>query len=198
MDWNAFFERLKNLLLFPSYEWKVISLEKRTFREMFASFGWILILAGAIAQFAGSFFYVRNVLDIDAYRFSFPLVQAIIYLVVQILVIYTGSAFMKAAAGNFKGIRSFDKAARLFAFSYTPVLLMFIVANLHHKLNFLLIFGFYSVWLFLKGSEQLLSIPKARIPAFTFLYIISAIGSVYIFTRLFGLLTSLIFSVPGI
>ncbi|HOI88623.1 MAG TPA: hypothetical protein PLV51_12240, partial [Lentimicrobium sp.] len=65
MDTKFPAERLRNLLLFPSYEWKVISLENVSLRETFSSVIMKLIFAGAVAEFAGSFFYVRNVLDID-------------------------------------------------------------------------------------------------------------------------------------
>lgn len=56
MNFNAFLERIRNLLLFPAYEWKVISLEDRTVREDLYHYAFRLILPGAIAQFLGSFF----------------------------------------------------------------------------------------------------------------------------------------------
>lgn len=194
MNRSAFFERLKNLLLFPVYEWKVISLEKRALSDVFTTYVWRLILAGGFAQFIGSFFYVRNVLDIDAYRFSFPLVQALIYVAVQFLVIIVGSLFIRGIAFRFKSEKSLIKAVKLFAFSYTPVLIVFIIANLHQVLLIALLPGVYAIYLFWTGCQEMLSTPKTRRLSFSMIYMIVTLGLLFIFTRMFGYLSSLIFT----
>ena len=194
MNRSAFFERLRNLLLFPGYEWKVISLERRALSDVFSSYVWRLTLVGGIAQFAGSFFYVRNVLDIDAYRFSFPLVQALIYVAVQLLVIIVGSLFIRGIAFRFQSEKNLFKAVKLFAFSYTPVLIAFIIANLHQVLLIALLPGFYAIYLFWTGCQQMLSTPKTRRLSFSMIYMIITLGLLFIFTRIFGYLSSLIFT----
>jgi len=194
MSRSAFFERIKNLLLFPGYEWKVISLEKRALSDVFGSYIWRLVLAGGISQFVGSFFYVRNVLDIDAYRFSFPLVQAMIYVAVQFLVIIAGSLFIRGIAFRFHSEKSLFKAVKLFAFSYTPVLIVFILANLHQVLFIALVPGVYTVYLFRIGCQHMLSTPKIRRLSFSMIYMIVTLGLLFIFTRLFGYLSTIIFT----
>ena len=194
MNRNAFFERLKNLLLFPGYEWKVISLEKRALSDVITTYVWRLILAGGFAQFIGSFFYVRNVLDIDAYRFSLPLAQAFIYIAVQFLVIITGSVFIRGIALRFGSEKNLAKAVKLTAFSYTPVLIVFIIANLHQVLLVALLPGVYAIYLFWKGCQYMLSTPGNRRLSFSVIYLIVMLGLLFVFTRLFGYLSSLIFT----
>lgn len=196
MDTKFPAERLRNLLLFPSYEWKVISLEDVSLRETFSSVIMKLIFAGAVAEFAGSFFYVRNVLDIDAYRFSFPLVRSLFYLLIQVLLIMTGSVFIHRIAGKYSEKTDFSRTAKLVAYSWVPVLLLFVIANLHQALIVALIPGVYSIVLFWKGSVDMLGIPKIRKPALTVMYALTMLGMMFLLTRGFGFLLSLIF--PGL
>jgi len=190
-----FFERLKSLLLFPSYEWKVISLEKRSLSDDFRQFTFRLIVAGALAQFIGSFIFVRNVLDIDAYRFSFPLVQSFFYIFIQTGLLMICSFFVKKMARKFKSIPDQKAASRLVIYSATPLLMMFVIFNLSQVLFLALLPGFYSLYLFWSGLPILMKTDQSKRISFTFLYFIFMSGLFWSFGKLFGFITGILF--PG-
>jgi hypothetical protein len=190
-----FFERLKSLLLFPSYEWKVISLEKRPLNEDFSQFTFNLILVGAIAQFIGSFIYVRNDIDIDAYRFSFPLVQAGFYVIIQLTLLWAGSFFVNRMAPKFGSVRHFKSSARLVLYAASPILLMFVLVNLNPLFFLALIPGLYSFYLFWVGLPILLKTKETKRFSFVLIYLIFSAGVLWVLSLLFGFLSGLIF--PG-
>lgn len=196
MDKIDFAERLKSLLLFPSYEWKVISLEKRALKEDFKQFAFQWVLFGALAMLIGSFFYVRNILDIDAYRFSFSLVQAVFYIIIQTTLLFVASFVVNRLAPRFGSVRHFGSAARLVFYSSTPLLMMFILVNLNSVFFLTLIVpGFYSFYLFWVGLPILLKTREPKRISFVAIYMIFILGSFSILSKVFGFVSQLLF--PG-
>lgn len=189
------FERLKSLLLFPTYEWKVISLEKRPLKDDFSQFAFRLILLGALAQFIGSFIYVRNDLDIDAYRFSFPLVQTAFYILIQLTLLLSGSFFVNRMALKFGSVRHFKSSARLVLYSASPILLMFALVNLNPIFFLALIPGLYSFYLFWAGLPLLLKTMESKRFSFVLIYLIFTAGMLWVLSLLFGFLSGLLFPV---
>lgn len=196
MDQKSSTNRIRNILLFPKWEWKVINLEKRTLKEAFVSYALPLIIAGSVSQFIGSFLYVKNVLDIDAYRFSLPLIHAGYFIFIQVVAVMLTTVFVYGLSGSFNSVRDYSKAGKLVIYSFTPVFLLYILANLHNSLTFMLLPGYYSAFLFWKGLPELLQTPKAKQPAFVLIILISVSGILFISTRLLALLTLLVF--PGV
>lgn len=195
MDKIDFASRLKSLLLFPKYEWKVISLEKRPLKDDFRQFAFLWVLFGAIAQFVGSFLYVRNILDIDAYRFSFPLIQAGFYVVIQVILLVMASFVVNRLAPKFGSVRHFASSARLVFYSSTPLLMMFILVNLNHAFFLALIPAFYSYYLFWVGLPILLKTREPKRLSFVLIYMIFTIGSFSILSKVFGFVSQILF--PG-
>ena len=195
MDKIDFAQRLKSLLLFPKYEWKVISLEKRPLREDFYQFAFKWVLFGALALFVGSFFVVRNILDIDAYRFSFPLVQAAFYIIIQTLLLFVASFVVNRLAPRFGSVRHFGSSARLVFYSSTPLLMMFILVNLNSVLILALIPGLYSYYLFWVGLPVLLKTREPKRLSFVLIYMIFTMGSYSILSKVFGFVSQILF--PG-
>lgn len=190
---NFVIDRLKSIIFYPGYEWKIISAEKRTLKDDFFEYGVTLILAGVIAQAIGSFFFVRNVLDIDAYRFSFPLTKAIIYMLMQVITIVIITFFVYGLAGQFSSQKDFVKSGKLVIYGLTPFLLCYILVNLDRRLIISMIAAFYSLYLFGKGLPVLLKTPNHKVPAFLFLITISVLGVNYIFEMGFAYITTLLF-----
>ena len=195
MDKIDFTERLKSLLLFPTYEWKVISLEKRPLKDDFKQFAFRWVLFGALAMFIGSFIYVRNDIRIDAYRFSFPLVQATFYIVIQTLLLFLSSFVVSRLAPRFGSVRHYGSAAKLVFYSSTPLLMMFILVNLNSVFFLALIPGFYSYYLFWVGLPILLKTREPKRIAFVAIYMIFTLGSFSILSKVFGLVSEILF--PG-
>ena len=195
MDKIDFAERLKSLLLFPKYEWKVISLEKRPLKDDFNQFAFRWVLFGALALFVGSFFYVRNDLKIDAYRFSLPLVQAAFYIILQTLLLLIASFVVNRLAPRFGSVRHYASAAKLVFYSSTPFLMMFILVNLNRVFFLALIPGFYSFYLFWVGLPILLKTREPKRIAFVAIYMIFTLGSFSILSMVFGFVSQMLF--PG-
>lgn len=186
-------ERIKSILFYPAYEWKIISAEKRTLKEDFSVYALNLILFGAISQAIGSFFFVRNVLDIDAYRFSFPLVKAIFYLLMQIFTVIILTFFVNGLSGKIAQQKDFIKSGKLVIYGLTPMFLCYIISNLSSQLMLALIPAFYSLWLFAKGLPVMLKVDRQKIPGFLFIIAISILGINYLLDIGFDILTSVIF-----
>lgn len=196
MDKKTSQGRLRNIILFPRWEWKVISLEKRSLNEVFVTYAFPLILAGAISQFVGSFLYVRNELDIDAYRFSLPLIQAAFFIILQTAIIILATAFLFGMSGKFSSTKDYSRSGKLVIYSLTPLYLLYIIANLHASLIWTLIPGFYAVFLMWTGMPVMINTHALKRPAFIFIMLISVLGILSVTTRLLGVLTAYIF--PGV
>ncbi len=181
------------MIFYPAYEWKIIAAENRTLKDDFTGYAVILILVGAATQAIGSFLFVRNVLDIDAYRFSYPLVKALFYIVMQILTITLLTVFIKGVAGKFASQRSIVKSGKLVIYALTPFLLCYILANLDRRLIIVMIPAFYSLYLFAKGLPVLLKTAPLKVPSFIFIIAITALGINYLLEMGFAFLSILIF-----
>lgn len=126
MESNNSRGRIRNMLLFPKWEWKVINLEKRTLKETFISYALPLVLLGSVSEFIGSFLFVRNVLDIDAYRFSLPLIHTGFFIFLQVLTIMLTTVFVYGLSGSFLSIKDYSRSGKIVIYSYTPVYLLYI------------------------------------------------------------------------
>ncbi len=190
---SFFLERVKSIIFYPAYEWRIISAEKRSLKEDFFGFCLTLILLGAAAQVLGSFFYVKNVLDIDAYRFSFPLTKAVSFIIVQMLTVIILTFFINGTARKFASDRDFVRSGKLAIYGLTPYFLCYIIANLDHRLILAMIPAFYSLYVFAKGLPVLLNTAHTKVPSFVFLIAMMVLGCNYILESGFNLLISLIF-----
>lgn len=186
-------ERIKSLTFYPGYEWKIISAETRSLKEDFFGYALVLILIGAAAQAIGSFFFVRNVLDIDAYRFSFPLTKALCYIIMQILTVLFLTFMVNGIAGKFNSDKDFIKSGKLVIYALTPFFLCYMLVNLDRRLVLAMIPALYSIYLFATGLPTLLKTPKHRMPAFLFITVLSALGINYLLEMGFAFLTTLLF-----
>ncbi|MDD3742072.1 MAG: Yip1 family protein [Lentimicrobiaceae bacterium] len=201
MNFSAFLERIKNLLFFPAYEWKVIAVENRPVSNDLFQFTFRLILPAAIAEFLGSFLYVRHELDIDAYRFTFPLIRAAFYVIIQVLTIILSAYFITGMARKFKSVRNYARSLKLVIYSFTPFILIAALGNLvmlnrNPALSFILLLpGIYGLILFGKGLSPMLNTHPAKRPAFVIIFLISVLGILFILTGLFNTVTGIVF--PG-
>ncbi len=186
-------ERIKGIIFYPGYEWKIIAAEKRTLKEDFAGYAINLILFGAATMAIGNFFFVRNVLDIDAYRFSYPLVRALFYILMQVLTVMILTFFVHGTARKFASQKDFVKSGKLVIYSLTPFLLCYMLANLDRRLIILVIPSFYSLYLFAKGLPIILKTEPLKVPTFVFIIAIMTLGVNYLLEMGFAWLTTLLF-----
>jgi hypothetical protein len=185
--------RIKSLIFYPGYEWKIIAAEKRSLKEDFFQYAMVLILFGAAARALGSFFFVRNVLDIDAYRFSLPITQALAYLLMQVITVLLLTFMVNGMAKKFNSDKDFVKAGKLVIYSLTPLFICYILVNLNRHLVLAFIPALYSIWLLSGGLPALLKTPGHRVPAFIFIIFLSALSVNYLLESGFAYLTTLLF-----
>lgn len=185
--------RVKSIIFYPDYEWKIINAEKRSLKDDFTGYAFNLILAGAIAQAIGSFFFVRNVLDIDAYRFLFPLIQALFYIIMQVLTIFILTFFAHGMSKKFRSKKDFVKTGKLVIYSLTPLFIASIPANLDYRLVMVLVIAFYGLYITAKGAPIILETNKDKVPGFILIMAISALGITYFLGLGFSYLTTIIF-----
>lgn len=195
MDRKSILQRIRSIILFPKWEWKTINLEKRPLKEVFMSFAFPLILIGAASQFIGSFLFVKNEMDIDAYRFSLPLIHAGYFIFVQVVTLMLTTVFVFGLSGKFLSEKDYSRSGKLVVYSFTPVYLLYILANLHVSLGLIMIPAVYSIVLFWTGLPIMLHTPLRKVPAYVFIIFISVFGILFISSRLLAFLSSLIF--PG-
>lgn len=186
-------ERIKSILFYPGYEWKIIAAEKRSLKEDFFSYALTLVLFGAASEAVGSFFFVRNTLDIDAYRFSFPLVKALSYLLIQIITILLLTFFVHGVAGKFGSTKDFVKSGKLVIYGLTPLFLCYILVNLDSRMILALIPAFYSVVLIIRGLPILINTKRDKIPSFTILIVLMTLGVNYVLEVAFSLIIHFLF-----
>ncbi|HLO92123.1 MAG TPA: Yip1 family protein [Lentimicrobium sp.] len=186
-------ERIKSIIFYPGYEWKVIAAEKRSLKEDFFAYSLTLIILGGASKALGSFFFVRNVLDIDAYRFSFPLSQAFSFILIQIVTVLILTFFIHGVALKFASVKDFVKSGKLVIYGLTPLFLCYIIANLDSSMILALIPAFYSLFLFAKGLPVMINTRNDKVPTFTFLIALMALGINYILEVGFSILIHLIF-----
>lgn len=186
-------ERIKGIIFYPGYEWKIIAAENRTLKEDFSGYAMNLILLGAAAMAIGNFFFVRNVLDIDAYRFSFPLVKAFFYIIMQILTVIVLTFFVNGTARKFASQKDFIKSGKLVIYTLTPFLLCYALANLDRRLIIVMLPAFYSLYLFAKGLPILLKSDSLKVPSFVFIFALMTLGINYLLEMGFAFLTTLLF-----
>ncbi len=190
---NFTLERIKSIIFYPGYEWKIIAAETRSLKEDFFGYALVLILLGSASQFIGSFFFVRNVLDIDAYRFSFPLTKALAYIIMQILTVLFLTFLVNGIAGRFNSENDFVKSGKLVIYSLTPFFICYMLANLDPRMVLVMIPALYSIWLLGTGLPELLKTPRHRMPAFLFIIVLSALGANFVLETAFNFLTTLLF-----
>lgn len=195
MDRKSIQQRIRGIILFPKWEWKTINLEKRPLKDVFMSFAFPLILLGAASQFVGSFLFVKNEMDIDAYRFSLPLIHAGYFIFVQVVTLMLTTVFVFGLSEKFLSEKDYSRSGKLVVYSFTPVYLLYILANLHVSLGFIMIPALYSIVLFWTGLPIMIHTPARKVPAYVFIIFISVFGILFISSRLLAFLSSLIF--PG-
>ncbi len=190
---NFVTDRIRSIIFYPAYEWKIIAAEKRSLYSDFSGYAIPLIFYGALAKGVGSFFFVRNVLDIDAYRFSFPLVQMLIFLFMQIIIVITMTYFVYGLAGKLKSEKDFQKSGKLIIYALTPYFLSYIVANLNRHMSLALIPAVYAIILLAKGLNPVLKTDKQKIPSFIFILLLCFFGISYLLEFGFSFLTTWLF-----
>lgn len=169
-------ERVKNILVQPAEEWKVIEKEPTTVGDLYTSYIMPLAAIGPVASIIGLSLIGFQVPLGGTYRV--PLVTAIGHAVVTYVLalagVYVLALIIDALAPTFNGTKNSSQALKVAAYSSTAGWLVGIF-NLIPALAFLQIFGLYSLYLLYLGLPALMKSPQDKTLAYTVVVIIAGL-----------------------
>jgi len=168
-------ERVKNILVQPNQEWRVIEKEAASVSDLYTSYIMPLAAIGPVASIIGlSVVGISSPLG-GTYRVSFgtSLGHAVVTYVMALAGVYVLGLIIDALAPTFSGTKNNMQAFKVAAYSITPSWLVGIF-NLLPGLAFLQIFGLYSLYLVYLGLPVLMKSPGDKTLAYTVVAIIAA------------------------
>jgi hypothetical protein len=182
--------RVKNIILSPVAEWRVIAGEVGTIRSLLRRYVIPMALIPAVASFIGYGLVGANGI---LFRMNGPywgVSMAINNFITTLAVYLIGTWLVDRLAPAFGAARDLGRSAQLVAYSYTPAWL----AGIFYALPGLqqgVVLGLYSVYLFYTGTAVLKTTPDDQRIAYT---IVSAILLIIIRFLVGLLLSDLIYS----
>lgn len=173
----------RQILIHPKKFWLVKKEESENTGNVFTNFLLPIILTVAIAVFIGDLFR-RNDFIIEI-----PLLNSI-----QIIALFTLQYVVSVYLTNkliqtFGGKKNICISRNLVAYSMTPLLLIFTITSLIPFLGILNIIGFYGLYIFWMGVDELLVFPENRKSQFS---LITIVINLFLFSFLSIILSKLL------
>jgi hypothetical protein len=160
--------RAQAILVDPIAEWAKIETEQSDAVHLLVSYVALLALVPALSSLIGA--CVIGVVVPGTGTIRAPLLNGLFgavfsYVMTCASVVVLGLV-INALAPVFASQRGFDRAFKLAAYSYTPFWLtgIFLLAP---GLHFLVLAGFYGVYLLWTGLPPLMRTPEPKVPAYT-------------------------------
>jgi Yip1 domain len=187
-------ERVKNIILQPAQEWKVIEKEPTTTSELYTSYIIILAAIGPVASIIGLTLFGVSTPLAGAYRLPIGSVigHAVVSYALALAGVYVFGLVINALAPTFLGTKNEIQALKVAAYSSTASWLagIFMVVP---ALSFLQILGLYSLYLLYLGLPLLMKAPEEKALVYTVVVIV--VGMVIMV--LIGAVSGLLLSYPG-
>jgi len=187
-------ERVKNIILQPAQEWKVIEKEPTTTSELYTSYIIILAAIGPVASIIGLTLFGVSTPLTGAYRLPIGSVigHAVVSYALALAGVYVFGLVINALAPTFLGAKNEIQALKVAAYSSTAAWLagVFMVVP---ALSFLQILGLYSLYLLYLGLPLLMKAPEEKALVYTVVVIV--VGMVIM--ALIGAISGLLLSYPG-
>ena len=187
-------ERVKNIIVQPAQEWRVIEKEPATTSELYSSYIMILAAIGPVASILGlSIFGVSAPLT-GTYRLPLGSVigHAVVSYVLALAGVYVFGLVINALAPTFLGTKNEIQALKVAAYSSTASWLAGIFMLLP-ALSFLQILGLYSLYLLYLGLPLLMKAPEEKALVYTVVVIVVGL----VIMVLIGAVSGLLLSYPG-
>jgi Yip1 domain len=188
-------ERVTAILLTPGAEWRVIARESDRPTELLVNYVAWLAAIPAVADFIGMTL-IGFTLPIGAVA-RVGIIPALLILVFDyasaFVVIAALAAIISLSAPVFGATRNMTSAFKLAVYAYTPTWLagiFLLVPGLH----FLIMLGFYGLFLLFKGVPVLMRTPAEN----TFLFAGAITVCAIVIVLIIGVARAMIFSLPGI
>lgn len=155
------FTRVKNILLSPTTEWRVIDSEVETPQSLLRKYVVPMALIPAIAWFIG-----YGLIGIDAYFFrlggiKWGIILAAISFLTSLVTYFVSTYVVDALAPSFGSTKNLGRSAQLVAYSYTAVWVAGVFYILP-SLSRLTILGLYAIYLFYLGIPVMKKNPEDK------------------------------------
>ena len=163
--------RVKNILLDPQNEWRVIDGEQDPPGVILKNYVAILAAIPVVCGFIGA-----SIVGVGPYRTGFfvGLIAAIIHYVLTLIGVYVIAFLIDALAPTFGGQKNFNSAFKVAAYAPTASWVAGVFALLP-VLSVLTILGLYSLYLFYIGLPALMRTPPERAIGYVLAVIVCAI-----------------------
>lgn len=168
----GFIERIKNILLTPRSEWRVIEHERSDAAYLFLHYVALLAAIPAIAGFVGTSLIGVAVPTVGTVRVPIiaGIINAVLAFVLSFGVTYGVALAANALAPTFGGQKNPGNALKLIVYSFTPGWLAGVFVAIP-ALGFLGILGLYVVALLWLGVPQMMKVPTERATGYTALLV---------------------------
>lgn len=169
-------DRVKNILIQPKQEWKVIVTEPHTVQDIFTRYVMILAAIPAVAGFIG-----LSLVGIGGFglHYRVPIGSGIAHMILSYLMslgsVYAIAMIIDALAPQFGAEKDFMQSLKVAAFFPTAAWVAGIF-NLLPTLGILALIGaLYSLYLLYLGLGELKKTPDEKMVAYTVVVLIAAI-----------------------
>ena len=162
--------RVKNILLDPRNEWRVIDGEPGTPADIMKNYVMIVAAIPVVCGFIGA-----SIIGVGPYRAGIfiGLIAAIIHYVLTLIGVYVVAFIIDALAPTFGGAKDFNRAFKVAAYAPTAAWVAG-VFSLLPVLSVLTILGLYSLYLFYLGLPVLMRTPAERTIGYVLAVIVCA------------------------
>jgi len=163
--------RVKNILIDPQSEWRVIDGEADTPADILKNYVAIVAAIPVVCSFIGA-----SIIGVGPYRTGIfvGLIAAIMHYVLTLVGVYVIAFLIDALAPSFGGRKDFNSAFKVAAYAPTAVWVAG-VFSLLPVLSALTILGLYSLYLFYLGLPVLMRTPPERAIGYVLAVIVCAI-----------------------
>jgi hypothetical protein len=162
---------VKNILLDPQNEWRVIDAEQDKPIDILKNYVMIVAAIPVVCGFIGA-----SIIGVGPYRTGIflGLVAAIINYVLTLVGVYAVAFIIDALAPTFGGRKDFNSAFKVAAYAPTAAWVAGVFALLP-ILTVLTVLGLYSLYLFYVGLPPLMRTPPERAIGYVIAVIVAAV-----------------------
>jgi hypothetical protein len=187
---KGLFDRVKDILMKPKEEWRVIAAEPGTVSGIFTSYVLILAAIGPIAGLIG-----QQVLGIYGFKppMGVSVAGALLDYAVQLVAVYVVALIIDALAASFGGTKNSVASFKVAAYAstaYWVAAIIKIVPLLGWVAWIGMLYGWYLLYL---GLMEVMKSPQDKAVGYTVVVIVVEVVLVFVFAMIVGMLVLSIF-----
>lgn len=179
--------------LIPSVEWKSISDEQETPKELMWNFAFPIILFSAVGRDIGLFFVASSVLGYTLNLAILLLFNLVSWVVIPYLLIMLAANLLNFALPKLGIETDYLRVLKLVVYTFTPLFIITFFVYLHPLLRILIpiglyIFIAYTLYVFWYGVQELFDITLEKKLRFIVITIVVGFVIIFLAQHIYGLL----------